>query len=133
MNHAELRRYLLANYPDSRLELLTDDKRKTLLARHPELPSDYIQFLSEVGWGTIGNGRYSIYSAPIEPSFIFDPVTAKSLDKVVLVGDDFAGGQEALRLERNGFVFGSVDSLDGRFEPSGDTFSEFIQNWFVTT
>lgn len=133
MTHAELRRYLLANYPKSRLELLTEEKRGTLVARHPELPSDYIQFLREVGWGTIGDGRYSVYSAPVEPSFVFDPVTAESLDSVVLVGDDFAGGQEAFRFEMNGVVFGSVDSLDGRFEPASETFSEFIQRWFVTT
>lgn len=135
MTHAELRRYLLANYPESRLELLTEEKRCTLVARHPELPADYFQFLSEVGWGTIGEGRYSVYSAPVEPSFVFGPGAgaAESLNSVVLVGDDFAGGQEAFRFERKGVVFGSVDSLDGRFEPAGETFSEFIQRWFVTT
>jgi hypothetical protein len=133
MTHAELRRYLLANYPESRLELLTEEKKSTLVARHPELPADYIQFLREVGWGTIGNGRYSVYSAPVEPSFVFDPVTVESLDNLVLIGDDFAGGQEAFRFEKKGVVFGSVDSLGGRFEPASETFTEFIQRWFVAT
>lgn len=113
--------------------MLTEEKRGTLVARHPELPADYIRFLCEVGWGTIGDGRYSVYSAPVEPSFVFDPVTAEILNSVVLVGDDFAGGQEAFRFEMKGVVFGSVDSLDGRFEPAGETFSEFIQRWFVPT
>ncbi|SFE22402.1 hypothetical protein [Paracidovorax konjaci] len=133
MTHAELRQYLLAHYPESRLELLTEDERGTLVARHPELPADYIQFLREVGWGTIGDGRYSVYRAPVEPSFVFDPVTAESLGNVVLIGDDFAGGQEAFRFERKSVAFGSVDSLDGRFGLVGETFSEFIQRWFVTT
>ena len=133
MTHAELRRYLLANYPESRLELLTEEKGDALLARYPGLPADYIRFLREVGSGTIGDGSYSIYGAPIEPSFVFDPVTAERLDNVLLIGDDFAGGQEALRFEGKGVVFGSVDSLDGHFGPGSETFSEFIQRWFVKT
>lgn len=132
MTHAELRIYLLKNYPSSRLELLTKEKGDALLVRHPKLPEDYVKFLYEVGWGTIGDGQYSVYSAPAEPSFIYDPVTAESLGDLVLIGDDFAGGQEAIRFEEEGAVFGSVDSLDGRFEPSGtETFSKFIQSWFV--
>lgn len=132
MTHAELRRYLLKNYPKSRLELLTKEKRDALLVRHPKLPEDYVEFLCEVGWGTIGDGQYSVYSAPAELSFIYDPVTAESLGDVVLIGDDFAGGQEALRFGEEGAIFGSVDSLHGRFEPSdGETFSKFIQSWFV--
>lgn len=133
MNLAELRLHLLENYPESQLELLSEDMKHALLARHPELPADYIQFLCEVGWGTIGDGRYSVYSAPIAPSFVFDPVTAKSLENVVLIGDDFAGGQEAFCFGKMGVVFGSVDGLDGRFEPTDETFSAFIQRWFVAT
>lgn len=113
--------------------MLTAEKKVALLARHPKLPEDYVQFLCEVGWGTIGDARYSVYSAPVEPSFLFDQMTAESLGSVLLVGDDFAGGQEALRIEDGGVVFGSIDSLDGRFDPSdGETFSAFIKHWFVT-
>ncbi|WP_312525344.1 hypothetical protein [Comamonas sp.] len=133
MTHAELRQYLMENYPKSRLEVLSEEKMDDLLVRHPELPADYIQFLLEVAWGTIGDMDYSVYSAPVEPSFVFDPGTAESLVNVVLIGDDFAGVQEAFRLESGGFVFGSVDSLDGCFEPANETFSEFIQSLFVTT
>ncbi len=55
MTHAELRQYLMENYPKSRLEVLSEEKMDDLLVRHPELPADYIQFLLEVAWGTIGD------------------------------------------------------------------------------
>ena len=68
----------------------------------------------------------------MEPSFVFDQVTADGLRDVVLIGDDFAGGQEAFQFRNEGTIFGSIDSLSGRFEPDDDgTFSHFIERWFV--
>lgn len=132
MTHNELREFLANHYPESTLQLMTGEQSASLLSEFPNLPSDYVQFLSEVGFGTIGDSRYSVYSGPVKPSFVFDQVTADGLLNVVLIGDDFAGGQEALRFEDAGAVFGSVDSLSGRFEPSSDdTFSSFITHWFV--
>jgi hypothetical protein len=132
MTHKELRKYLLDHYPESRLQLMTDERKSALLAEYPKLPSDYLQFLCEVGFGAIGYGRYSVYGGPAEPSFVFDQVTADRLRYVVLIGDDFAGGQEAFQFRSEGTIFGSIDSLSGRFEPDGDvTFSNFIERWFV--
>ena len=132
MTHNELREHLVGHYPESTLKLMTDDQRTALLNEFPGLPSDYVQFLSEVGSGTIGDSRYSIYGGPMEPSFIFDQITAAGLQDVVLIGDDFAGGHEAIRFEDSGAVFGTVDSLDGRFEPDeGETFTSFIVSWFA--
>lgn len=128
----ELRKYLVDQYPESTLQLMTEERKAALLVEYPKLPRDYVQFLCEVGFGTIGHGRYSVYGAPVEPSFVFDQVTADGLRDVVLIGDDFAGGQEALLFGNEGAVFGSIDSLSGRFEPDDDgTFSHFIERWFV--
>ena len=132
MTHNYLRKYLVDRYPESTLQLMTDDRKTALLAEYPKLPSDYVQFLCEVGFGAIGDGRYSVYGGPVEPSFVFDQVTADGLRDVVLIGDDFAGGQEAFQFQNEGTIFGSIDSLSGRFEPDGDgTFSNFIERWFV--
>lgn len=132
MTHNELRKYLVDHYPESTLQLITDERKAALIAKYPELPSDYVQFLCEVGFGAIGDARYSVYGEPVAPSLIFDHVTAVGLRDVVLIGDDFAGGQEAFQFRNEGTIFGSVDSLSGRFEPDADgTFSKFIERWFI--
>lgn len=132
MTHNELRKYLVDHYPESTLQLITDERKAALLADYPKLPSDYVQFLCEVGFGAIGDARYSIYGGPVEPSFVFDQFTADGLRDVVLIGDDLAGGQEAFQFRNEGTIFGSVDSLSGCFEPDDDgTFSKFIERWFV--
>jgi hypothetical protein len=132
MTHDELRKHLLEHYPESKLQLLPEERRAALVAKYPMLPGNYVQFLCEVGFGTIGDSRYSVYGGAIDPSEVFDRSTAEGLHDVVLIGDDFAGGQEAFRLRPPVTAFGSVDT-NGCFEPDTEnpTFSSFIKSWFV--
>lgn len=133
MTHTELRDSLLERYPESQLLLKTGEDKAALLAAFPSLPDDYLQFLCEVGSGTIGKGRYAVYSEPLEPSEVFDQPTADGLREVVLIGDDFAGGHEAFSFGSPVAAFGSVDSTSGRFEPGPEdaTFSSFIKRFFA--
>jgi hypothetical protein len=132
MTYDELRTYLLKHYPESKLQLLPEERRVALVAKHPMLPGSYVQFLCEVGFGTIGDSLYSVYGGAMDPSDVIDRSTAEDLHDVVLIGDDFAGGQEAFHLQPPSAVFGSID-INGHFEPDTEnpTFSDFIKGWFV--
>jgi hypothetical protein len=133
MTRNELHKYLLEHHPESKLRLMSGDSAAALVAKYPMLPSDYVAFLCEVGSGTVGDSRYSVYGGPMDPSEVFDRETADGLSDVVLIGDDFAGGHEAYRFEASAAVFGNVDSASGHFEPHAkdSTFSGFIESWFV--
>lgn len=52
------------------------------------LPSDYFQYLAEVGWGESDSGRM-IYSGPIKASEIFG--AAFQASPILLLGDDMQG------------------------------------------
>lgn len=131
MSPVHLRDHILKSYPKSRLELLDPDKSQALLSQTPWLPPSYLEFLTKIGFGTIGDGRYSIYSGPIQPDFIFDEETAQNLDSVVLIGNDFAGTHEAYFWSGNVAVFGSVDSSKPTFEPHTHAgFFEFVHEWY---
>jgi hypothetical protein len=131
MTPQQLRDHILKTYPKSRLNLLGADQRNSILAQTPWLPWVYLSFLEQVGSGVIGDARYSIYQGPVEPDFIFDEETARSLGKVVLIGDDFAGTHEAFAWSEEVAHFGYVDSSRPKFEAhtQGGLF-EFVVDWY---
>lgn len=55
------------------------------------LSKDYKVFRTEIGFGTLNNEAFVIYSAPVEPDDIFDEQTAKEFIGIHLVGDDMGG------------------------------------------
>src|SRR5262245_57275087 len=61
---------------------------EALKADHPELPSEYFDYLLNVGSGVAESGRM-IYSGPVEPTSIFGGRFQYS--SVVLLGDDMQG------------------------------------------
>lgn len=129
MKPADLKRALLERHPESRLTPLPREKVDALRARHPGVPEDYVQFLTEIGHGRVGAPRLSVYSGPIEPRDIYDPPTAEALAGVWLVGDDFTGfcvGYDT----RSGWRLCGVDD-DGTFDPMEDVgpFSAFVVDW----
>lgn len=74
-----------------------------LRQHEPALPSDYIQHMAEVGWGTCPNGRI-LYSGPVHPADIYGDRLADS--HILLLGDDMCG-----------FCFG--------YDPDSQTYGEF--------
>ncbi|MEZ6136319.1 MAG: SMI1/KNR4 family protein [Pirellulaceae bacterium] len=99
--------------------------------RFPGMPDDLRQLYLSHGYGRIGDSRYMIHCL-LEPDEIFDPETARALDGVLIVGDDFAGHCEAYDASDN-WRFGSVGS-DGNFEPYDgvySSFTDFLEKWFV--
>lgn len=57
---------------------------------YPGIPEDYLAFLSEVGCGEVVPGL-CLYGGAVEPSDIYDPIAAKKLAGLILVGDDMQG------------------------------------------
>lgn len=82
-----------------------------VLKLYPRLPGDYIQYMSNVGYGGTKNGRM-IYSAPVSPTEIY----GRELERagLVILGDDFSGRCFAYDLV--GQRYGEV-SPDGEWQP----------------
>jgi len=78
-------------FPLSRLEPLAEPELATIRSRHLGVPEHYFAFLREVGWGSLSGSTLMIYIGLCEPTEIFDPETAASLDGCLLFGDDFSG------------------------------------------
>jgi hypothetical protein len=78
-------------FPRSRIEPATEEQLAALRRDYPEVPAHYLEFLRRVGWGSLGDGNFMIYSGLVEPADIFGAVTAAELSGVLLLGDDFGG------------------------------------------
>ena len=104
----KLRTTILAMLPESDLTPLTEAQLAKLVERYPDLPDHLRQLFTVLGVGSIGQSRYMIY-AFMDPDELYDAETARALEGVVLIGDDFAGTSEAYQTRR-GWKFGSIGS-----------------------
>jgi hypothetical protein len=84
-----IRAELLLRYPGSQLTRIAATEVSFTFNR--SIPSDYLEFLEQVGWGELGDGRYMFYSGPILPNEVFDAESVSALVDVFLVGDNFVG------------------------------------------
>ena len=75
---------------DTRITPVAANVIERIRARYPDIPSDYLAFLGEVGWGTIAMA-YVIYESPKRPSEIYGKDFAPILDELILFGDNMAG------------------------------------------
>lgn len=101
--------------------------------KYPGMPVDLRRLYNRYGYGSIGDSLYTIHCL-LEPKDIYDQVTARNLDGVVIVGDDFAGNCEAYNAANN-WQFGSIGD-DCKFEPYGSaylSFTDFLYKWFVNS
>lgn len=94
---------------DDALEFLAahEDKRETRMNRRttlttaeitelcdefPGIPEDYLDYLTEVGWGSFRECQYMVYGGLIDPDEIFDAETVATFNqRVVCFGDNFSG------------------------------------------
>jgi hypothetical protein len=131
MTPHQLRTHLIVSYPESRLELLTSSEQSEVQLRYPWLPAAYLNFLGQIGYGSIGDARYRIYQGPIDPDAIFDAGTASDLRDVFLLGDDYAGTHEAFSFCDGTVRFGYIDSARPMFEEHPHAgMLEFILDWY---
>ena len=85
-----LRKTLQRVFPDTRLKPATEAEVISLRERYPEVPEHYLAFLSELGWGSLGD-TFMVYSGLVEPDEIFDPRMTAGLEGLVFLGDTFGG------------------------------------------
>jgi hypothetical protein len=91
--------------------LLTDSQIAYLVHQHPDLPSDYLEYLRTEGWGKAVNG-HMIYEGPIPPEDIYGD--SYQGPKVVLLGDDYQG--YCFGYDFNAKCYGDVSDF-GEWEP----------------
>jgi hypothetical protein len=109
------------------LEKVSPAKIRRFRKEHPGIQEDYLAFLQNVGFGSIGDCQLALYSGPISPSDVYDPVTAHEVGDVVLFGDDFQG-------YCSGFdARGRVVEVDPRGETRvvAPTFTRFLSSWLA--
>ena len=68
---------------------LTQSEIDEIRKQHPGIPSDYLAYLKEIGWGSFRECQYVIYSGLTDPEDIFGEETAARFGdkRVLLFGD----------------------------------------------
>jgi hypothetical protein len=113
---------------DKRFEKVSEDRIDKECNSNPAVPQDYIDFLKEIGWGTIGEMYYAIYSGLIEPNEIYDPIRAKDLDGILLFGDDYSGYCAGF-VKKDSWQLVEIDDFQG-VDYLNITFEEFVRDKF---
>ena len=113
---------------DNQFEKMSEDGIDKACNSDPRVTQDYIAFLKEIGWGTIGEMYYAIYSGLIEPDEIYDPINAKELDGILLFGDDYSGYCEGF-MKKDNWQLVEIDDFQV-VDYLNITFEEFITDKF---
>lgn len=71
----------------SDLEPVTEDHLRLVNAAFGELPSDYLDFLREIGSGPIGEDDFTVYQGPASAADILGPNPPEALRDLIFVGD----------------------------------------------
>lgn len=100
--YAKFREIVLRNMPKSNLTLANINRTKKQAQKFPELPDDYIEFLTQVGFGNLGES-FSIFEGFVYPDNIFDEITAKELSNYIFIGSDFSGWTLAYDMRKKPF------------------------------
>lgn len=115
-------------FPASRLEPATAEKVAAIRRRFPDVPPDYLEFLQRVGWGSLGDSNFMVYSGPCEPGDVFDAAAAEGFAGLVFVGDNFGGWMVGFDTRQDWRLVG-VDSGSSDPEPyplEQETLADFI-------
>jgi len=96
-------------FPDSRFEQATEQQLEDIRLKFPDAPLHYLEFLQRVGWGSLGDSNFMIYSGLCEPRDFFDERTAGKLRGMLFFGDDFGGWMAGFDT-RDGWRLVGVDS-----------------------
>lgn len=87
-------------------------------------PGDYLAFLSQIGFGELGNGQFMLYSGPISIDEIYGHVDGY-LEHILLLGDDFQGFN--VGYDSKTWKVVEVDSTDMSIIEIAPTFKDFIR------
>lgn len=113
----------------SDFERLSNHQLDSILQKYPNMPQSLIMLYKIIGVGCIGESKYMIHY-PTEPEEIYDKETCADLEKIVVVGDDFAGTCEAYKMEPYAWVFGYISMGEFEKHDKADSFVDFLNDWF---
>lgn len=104
------------------MEPLSPIEVATIKAEHPELPSEYLDYLLTCGYGETDSGR-RIYSGPVKPESIYGQRFADS--SIVLIGDDMQG--YCFGFDKASRCFGEISDFgDWQPWPATRMFSDYV-------
>ncbi|MDP1978674.1 SMI1/KNR4 family protein [Undibacterium sp.] len=92
---------------------------------HEKLPSDYVDFLTSIGAGTIGDSQYSLYSGLIDPDFIYGD-DRQQVENILFFGDDFQGFNAGFKTDEAWCIV-EVNPLDLEVSIVAPDFQTFIR------
>lgn len=94
------------------------------------IPQDYLDFLKEVGYGSVGDGYFMLYGGLIEAEELYDIEGNPVLRKVLLLGDNFSGDAVGF-LTTDHWSIVEVWHEDLSIVPRDEkTFTEFVRKVF---
>ena len=82
--YSDLRARLSESGTLNRLTPVTSADADAIKQEWPGIPPDYLDFLVEIGYGTLGQDCYNIYGGPIRPDEVYDSQTATTLGDLLL-------------------------------------------------
>jgi hypothetical protein len=93
------------------------------------VPQDYIEFLLEVGYGTVRNDNFIFYEGLINASEVFNEADNPGLKNILLFGDNFSG--DAIGFLHTDWSIVEIWHQDVSIVPRDErTFMEFANNIF---
>ena len=111
--------------PLDKLTPLPADALARLRAAHPQLPEGYLDFLTHVGFGEIGDAAFMLYGGLLAPDEVFGE-TPDGLQGVWLFGDDFAGTNCGFD-SADGWRIVEIDPTNFSKDVVGEDFAAFIR------
>lgn len=72
-------------------ERMSRDEISEIIKKHPGVPTDYIEYLEEIGYGDIGDNYFMLYGGLVEATQIYEEEKAQKLRDIVFVGDYYNG------------------------------------------
>lgn len=105
---------------------ISKDLSDQLQSTHPGLPEDFLEFLSEIGAGEIGDGVFMLYNGLVQPVDIYGPEASEPLRSVLLFGDDMQGYCVGYTI--SDWKVWEINPLDWSLSPLADTFEQFIRD-----
>lgn len=115
--------------PTSSLEPVVEAELEAIRRGHPGVPSHYLAFLREVGYGMLG-GTLMLYNGLVDPEEIF-ATRAASLEGIAFFGD-FCGETIVGFDTRHGWRLVEVEHATLDIDPLEEwTVGEFFARWLV--
>lgn len=112
---------------DSNRHQFSEDEINSLRERYPDIPSDYLAYLREIGGGAFLDCRYTVYGGFNSPDFYWGHGTEEALGKPVLCfGDDFAGYVAAFLPDEEWAVV-ELNSSGTGMDYLGIPFAQFVR------